>query len=53
MMDFNINFENMVAKHDMTPYPHVMAWFSKVHQRPAFIRMRKIALPNGFIGVPK
>ena len=53
MMDFNINFETLVAKHDMTPYPHIMAWFNTVHQRPAFIRMRKAALPNGFIGLPK
>jgi glutathione S-transferase len=53
MMDFEINFESMVAKHDMTPYPHVMAWFNTVHQRPAFIRMRQISLPDGFIGVPK
>lgn len=53
MMHFNINFMSMVVKHDMTPYPHVMAWFNTVESRPAFVRMREVSLPNGFIGVPQ
>ncbi len=53
MMHFEINFESMVARHDMTPYPHVMDWFKRVEARPAFKKMRAVALPNGFIGVPQ
>lgn len=53
MMHFDVNFMSMVAKHDMSAYPKVMDWFSRVEARPAFKRMREIALPNGFIGVPK
>jgi glutathione S-transferase len=52
MMHFDINFISLVAKHDMTPYPHNMAWFRKVEERPAFKKMRQVSLPNGFIGVP-
>lgn len=52
MMHFDINFISMVAKHDMTPYPKVMDWFQRVEARPAFKEMRRVALPNGFIGVP-
>lgn len=53
MMLFNINFMSMVARHDMAPYPKVMDWKSRVESRPAFKRMREVALPNGFIGVPQ
>ena len=52
MMHFDINFISMVARHDMTPYPKVMDWFARVEARPAFKAMRKVALPNGFIGIP-
>ncbi|MCK9504089.1 MAG: glutathione S-transferase family protein [Porticoccaceae bacterium] len=52
MMHFNINFVSMVAKHDMTPYPKVMDWMKRVEGRPAFLKMREVSLPNGFIGVP-
>ncbi|MCK9504081.1 MAG: glutathione S-transferase family protein [Porticoccaceae bacterium] len=52
MMHFNINFMSMVAKHDMTSYPKLMGWKDRVEARPAFVKMREIALPNGFIGVP-
>ena len=53
MMHFDINFMSMVAKHDMTPNPKLMDWFARVESRPAFKKMRQVALPNGFIGVPK
>lgn len=52
MMHFNINFITMVAKHDMTPYPKVMDWMQRMEARPAFKKMREVALPNGFIGIP-
>ncbi len=44
---------SMVAKHDMAPYPKLMDWFRRVEARPAFIKMRQVALPNGFIGIPR
>jgi glutathione S-transferase len=52
MMHFTVNFASMVARMDLSPYPHVTAWFAAVEQRPAFARMRAASLPNGFIGVP-
>ena len=52
MMHFDINFISMVARFDMGPYPRVMDWFRRVESRPAFKEMRRVALPNGFIGVP-
>jgi glutathione S-transferase len=53
MMHFDVNFMSMVAKHDMTPYPKLMDWFQRVEARPAFKKMRQVALPNGFIGIPQ
>jgi glutathione S-transferase len=53
MMHFNVQFSKVVTRTDMTPYPHLSAWFAKVEERPAFKRMREIALPNGLIGVPE
>jgi glutathione S-transferase len=52
MMHFPVNFAAMVARMDLSDYPHVTAWFAATEQRPAFKRMREAALPNGFIGVP-
>jgi glutathione S-transferase len=52
MMHFTVNFMSMIARMDMSPYPHVTAWFKTVEDRPAFKRMREASLPNGFIGVP-
>ena len=52
MMYFNTLFISMVAKHDMSPYPKVMDWHARMEARPAFKKMREVALPNGFIGVP-
>jgi glutathione S-transferase len=53
MMYFNVQFAKIVARTDMAPYPYLDAWFAKVEERPAFKRMREVALPNGLIGVPK
>lgn len=53
MMHFDVNFMSMVAKHDMSPYPKLMDWFRRVEARPAFKKMRQVALPNGFIGIPQ
>jgi glutathione S-transferase len=53
MMHFDVNFISMVARHDMTLFPKTMDWFKRVEARPAFKRMREVALPNGFIGIPQ
>lgn len=53
MMHFNIQFVNVVTLTDMTPYPKLSAWYAKIQERPAFQRMRAVALPTGLIGVPK
>jgi glutathione S-transferase len=53
MMHFNLQFVNVVTHTDMTPYPYLTAWYSKVQERPAFKKMRQVALPNGLIGIPK
>jgi glutathione S-transferase len=53
MMFFEVQFAHVVTHTDMTPYPHLEAWYVKVQERPAFKKMRQVALPNGLIGVPK
>ena len=52
MMHFPITFISMVALFDLEAFPYVRGWITRVEDRPAFQRMRRIALPNGFIGVP-
>ncbi|HEY2659700.1 MAG TPA: glutathione S-transferase family protein [Caulobacteraceae bacterium] len=52
MMHFPVSFVSMVARADLSAFPHVAAWFATVEDRPAFKRMREASLPNGFIGVP-
>jgi glutathione S-transferase len=53
MMHFDLQFLNVVAKKDLSPYPKLVAWQQSIEARPAFKKMRQIALPNGLIGIPR
>jgi glutathione S-transferase len=52
MMHFPLSLAPMLGGLDLSTYPHVSAWLSAMQARPAFLRMREVSLPNGFIGVP-
>jgi glutathione S-transferase len=52
MMHFDIQFAKVIARMDMSQYPHLLAWLDKVEARPAFVKMRQVSLPAGFLGVP-
>ncbi len=50
MMVFPINFANKLNIVDETLFPNIAAWMAKIEARPAFIRMREVALPDGMVG---
>jgi glutathione S-transferase len=52
MMHFDIQFAKIIARMDMSPYPHLLGWLDNVESRPAFVKMRQVSLPSGFLGVP-
>ena len=52
MMLFPVNFAGGLNVVDLTAYPNVVAWRTKVESRPAYKKMLEIARPDGLIGSP-
>lgn len=52
MMLFPVNFAANLNIVDMEQFPNVIAWRKKVESRPAYLRMLKVARPDGLIGSP-
>lgn len=52
MMVFPTNFAGGLNIVNIEEYPHIVAWRKKVESRPAYLRMLKVARPDGLIGSP-
>jgi glutathione S-transferase len=50
MMFFPLNFATALNIVDKNQFPNVAAWRAKIEARPAFIRTRAKALPDGMVG---
>lgn len=50
MMDWPLNVAFKLNLVDQTQFPNIQAWQKRVQARPAYIRMRAIATPDGVIG---
>jgi glutathione S-transferase len=53
MMLFPTNITEAFNVADLSGYPHILAWRTKVQDRPAYKKMLSVARPNGIPGVPK
>ena len=53
MMLFPTNITEAFNVADLSAYPHILAWRTKVESRPAYKRMLAVARPNGVPGTPK
>ncbi len=52
MMLFPVNFAGNLNIVDLDKFPNVVAWRKKVEERPAYLRMLKVARPDGLVGSP-
>ena len=50
MMEWPLNVAFRLNLVDENQFPNIRAWQEKVRARPAYVRMRKIATPDGVIG---
>ena len=50
MMEWPLNIAFKLNLVDETKFPAIRAWQEKVRARPAYIRMREIATPDGIVG---
>jgi glutathione S-transferase len=53
MMLFPTNITEAFNVADLSAYPHILAWRTKVEGRPAYKKMLEVARPNGIPGAPK
>jgi len=53
MMLFPLNIAESFGVTDMKRYPNVIAWRSKVQDRPAFKKMLQVARPDGVPNAPR
>ena len=52
IMWFPVNFAGGLNIVELNEFPNVVAWRKKVEARPAYLRMLKVARPDGMVGSP-